>query len=996
MSNYLIISNINGDIKIFLSNLYNYINNIIRISKINVFVSGDVIYSLYYSDGDIKYYDYTNKIQNIEMLIKTLETNNVIRIECISNDKKIDIIPIEPSNFENSMLYNHYIFIIGNVFNVEKKDDLLFYLMQKFKKYMDKNFNIIINSNDIDYIQKYIDIKHINKYYELYSDFWSKNSDIVVAHRDIISNCVESLKKINKYKKDFNNEIINKINRANEYKKCIVSINTTIDQILELIYDTFKQKNNIYEKLYSEDNKDIRLIKEYFKNNKDIRLIEEYFKNNNENYMLDKYYDDKFINVYNKTLFELTTDNNDMLKIATFTILYKKIYYKIINLYNICKSLDNDFLDYIDRYHLTTDYINEVCNNKINIIKDAIDGKINNRYITLFNGNDLSYNLRLTKDDKNGQIIIQERIPKYKFDINDLIYCNYVIDEVEWPENIKKKICKAKLFKYYDLINNLAVKIRGVQDKNINKLLINITENIHKACDDMNSGYDKKHTVKYYDEHRNIFGVCIKCITNYIDKLVSKENNFISINSNNIKINNILQYFYKYYEYFYEKDYKNLDDIENPNYDMIKYKNGNLIIYASYDSSYDITLINNKLINRIKYMFVNKLNILHDIDKENMYNIYGQNKNVIYRYVKKAENIFVINKEYKLSMTFRWNNNIIDNYIYATKFKRRDFDVYMNNISNLYNDITYLQVLINNCIDFIQNPKYDTNKIIQCFLFIIYLYFSKINDSNYQIFNDSDKIFNDIGDMIKNNNIVYDNTQLVYKNISNEHKKILLNNIDKIITTFLNIDKDVMKQLYKKSELMHDNYKSYIDYMNFTEHDSYFIDESIEFTYQYIYSLMNTYSKLKYYKILQNYIDNVFSCVYMNNIDDIINIVDSCVNSIISQNEEIYYKIHKVAKAEYILIIKILSKIICHIPCLFIDLICNLKNNETDKIYNYDDDNNKITITKLNTSIDINPKLKNISKKYDINVQTINEQKIIDDYNITYDNDGNISFTIKP
>ena len=68
------------------------------------------------------------------------------------------------------------------------------------------------------------------------------------------------------------------------------------------------------------------------------------------------------------------------------------------------------------------------------------------------------------------------------------------------------------------------------------------------------------------------------------------------------------------------------------------------------------------------------------------------------RYVKKAENIFVINKEYKLSMTFRWNNNIIDNYMYATKFKQRDFDVYMNNISNLYNDITYLQVLINNCI----------------------------------------------------------------------------------------------------------------------------------------------------------------------------------------------------------------------------------------------------------------------------------------------------------
>ena len=107
-------------------------------------------------------------------------------------------------------LYN-YIFIIGNVFNVEKQDDLLFYLMQKFKKYMDKNFNIIINSNDIDYIQKYIDIEHINKYYELYSDFWIKKSDIVVAHRDIISNCVESLKKINKYKKDFNNEIINKI-----------------------------------------------------------------------------------------------------------------------------------------------------------------------------------------------------------------------------------------------------------------------------------------------------------------------------------------------------------------------------------------------------------------------------------------------------------------------------------------------------------------------------------------------------------------------------------------------------------------------------------------------------------------------------------------------------------------------------------------------------------------------------------------------------------------
>ena len=86
---------------------------------------------------------------------------------------------------------------------------------------------------------------------------------------------------------------------------------------------------------------------------------------------------------------------------------------------------------------LKTKDFGKVCS----IIKDAIDGKINNRYITLFNGNDLSYNLSLTKDDDNyGQTIIRERIPKYKFDINDLIYCNYVIDKVKWPDNIKKKI----------------------------------------------------------------------------------------------------------------------------------------------------------------------------------------------------------------------------------------------------------------------------------------------------------------------------------------------------------------------------------------------------------------------------------------------------------------------------------------------------------------------------------------------------------------------------
>ena len=119
------------------------------------------------------------------------------------------------------------------------------------------------------------------------------------------------------------------------------------------------------------------------------------------------------------------------------------------------------------------------------------------------------------------------------------------------------------------------------------------------------------------------------------------------------------------------------------------------------------------------------------------------------------------------------------------------------------------------------------------------------------------------------------------------------------------------------------------------------------------------------------------------------------------QIDSILNKIHKITKAEYILIIKILSKIIYHIPCLFIDLLCNLKDNDTDKIYNYTND--KITITGLKKDINIivnNPKLKELKKNGILDYDTYSNSqdqmyKYKNDYDITYENDGNISFTIK-
>ena len=39
--------------------------------------------------------------------------------------------------------------------------------------------------------------------------------------------------------------------------------------------------------------------------------------------------------------------------------------------------------------------------------------------------------------------------------------------------------------------------------------------------------------------------------------------------------------------------------------------------------------------------------------------------------------------------------------------------------------------------------------------------------------------------------------------------------------------------------------------MNFTNHDIYDVSTSVKFTYKNIYSLMNNYSSIKYYKLLQ-------------------------------------------------------------------------------------------------------------------------------------------------
>lgn len=1057
MLDYLIIGNINGNVEIFLTNLYKYICYIQKKSFKNfeVKIDNDVLYSLELIGKNIICYDHTNK-RDIDKLTNILTKNNVIEIRC----SDYTIIPINQIDFnEHSLISNSFIFIVGNVFNINKQDKLLFYLMEKFKLCMKEKFNIMINSNDIDYIQNYInDFNNIQKYYKLYSDYWESGNDIVVAHKDIIDNCVENLIQINEQKFTINkDDEYNKINRTNNYKKCINSINTVIDQLLDSIYKAFKAYDN-FNYIYTD--------KQYTSY---INLIEDYFKKIATYYNSDTYYNDEYINIYDvfgKIIHSLQNnfDYSKILYILKIKTLRKRLYYKIINLEKICEGLNDDFLDYIDRYNLTKDHIDNVCDIKIKLIKDIIDGKLTHRYINLFNSSDLTYQLKINNNTEQELIynqtsihnihkyntIIRQYIPKFSFDINDLIY--YDRDTKNKDDNIMdpyiNTLYRAKLYKYYTKFNDLAVKIIKMNNKNMFNFLKDINNNMlsHNMYDLYKKYLNQQKIQKI--NNKSIFYICIKIIRQYIYRIC---NNYKFENMKNVKIDNIFTFFYKYYKSFYEEEYNKLNNYknydhqyntqynidlqqinyinfkENENdqfdknyiYDMVKYKNGNLIIY-NYDSSRDITLTkkglwdntNKRKLPYYNYMFVNKLNILPIINKQEMLNSYRLTysliKSAFHNPEKNATNIYIINNnENRSFMTFKFeeeNHTITGNSLICdvkNYYSNNSYDDYMNNIYNLYNDITCLQILINNCIEFIQHPKYDKKQIIKYFLFIIYAYFSKINNSNYQIFNDSDKIFNDIGDMIKNNNnIVYDNTQLVYKNISDENKNISLNNIDKIINTFLNIDNDVMKQLYKKSELAHDDYKTYVTYMNYINHETYYTKEALKFTYKYIYSSMNNYSIIKYYKLLQDYIDNKASCMLnINTINTAIETMYLYVNQIIAQNEEIYYKIHKIAKAEYILIIKILSKIICHIPCLFIDLLCDLKDNKTDKIYNYAND--KIAITKLEKDIDIivhNPKLKELKNgTLENDIQINNQYQMYtyqNDYDITYDDDGNISFTL--
>ncbi len=872
MLDYLIIGNINGNVEIFLTNLYKYIYHIQKklFKNFEVKIGNDVLYSLEWIGKDIKCYDHTNE-RDIDKLTNILTKNNVIEIRCSG----YTIIPINPMDFnEHNLISNSFIFIVGNVLNINKQDKLLFYLMEKFKLCMKEKFNIMINSNDIDYIQKYInDFNNIQKYYKLYSDYWKSGNDIVVAHKDIIDNCVKSLIQINEQKFTINkDDEYNKINRTNNYKKCINSINTVIDQLLDSIYKAFKAYNN-FDYIYTDQQ-----YTSY------INSIEDYFKKIATYYKSDTYYNDEYINIYDVfgNIIHSLPNNSDyskILYILKIKTLRKRLYYKIINLKKICEGLNDDFLDYIDRYNLTKDHIDNVCDIKIKLIKDIIDGKLTRRYINLFNSSDLTYQLKINNNTEQESLIynqtsihkyntiIRQYIPKFSFDINDLIY--YDRDTENKDNNIMdpyiNTLYRAKLYKYYTKFNDLAVKIIKMNNKNMFNFLKDIKKDMLSS--NMYNRYKKYLNQQKIQKNNNksIFYICIKIIRQYIDRICNKHK---FENMNSVKIDNIFTFFYKYYKSFYKEEYNKLNNYKNYDYqyktqynyidqqqnnyinfkknendqfdknyiyDMVKYKNGNLIIY-NYDSSMDITLTkkglwdntNNRKLPYYNYMFVNKLNILPIINKQEMLNIYiltySLFKSAFHNPEKNATNIYIINNnENRSFMTFKFekkNHTITGNSLMCDvkDYSNNSYNDYMNNIYNLYNDITCLQILINNCIEFIQHPKYDKKQIIKYFLFIIYAYFSKIDDSNYKIFNNPNEIFTYIKMMIKNDNTLYDNTQLLYKIGFNKYKNIPLNEINKIIKTFLNIDNDVMKQLYKKSELAHDNYKTYVTYMNYINH----------------------------------------------------------------------------------------------------------------------------------------------------------------------------------
>ena len=133
MSNYLIIGNINGNVINFLRTLFKYLFIMnYHIHKLEVSINKNIIYSVEYDNNQLMLYDNTEK--DISKLIEMLQNNNIIRIQGFyKNGNSIDIIPIDQMDFKKSILKNYYIFIVGNVFNINKRDVLLYYLMNKFK-----------------------------------------------------------------------------------------------------------------------------------------------------------------------------------------------------------------------------------------------------------------------------------------------------------------------------------------------------------------------------------------------------------------------------------------------------------------------------------------------------------------------------------------------------------------------------------------------------------------------------------------------------------------------------------------------------------------------------------------------------------------------------------------------------------------------------------------------------------------------------------------------
>ena len=687
-----------------------------------------------------------------------------------------------------------------------------------------------------------------------------------------------------------------------------------------------------------------------------------------------------FIDIYNiYYILNKTFNNNDDINIIynsideSFVINTQLEYKEIYDLKNKYESIDMTTINQIEQkknYVINLSMLlfgYNIFGNLIDFNSIEFNNKYSNELIPKYNETYIAYKEKSIKSIYNNFINVICNIDKYMF-------------------NSYSKINGIEITNYFSKITNNNEKNIYVDSYNLNNL-INLYNSKNKSSltltDSLKKEYyimflNKTHIKEYYlklnNDENNISTIELisNSYKNVLDCLYVKERYWV-INSDSVEVKDVYTTLYNYilkylvsYEYITYENSKTIYD-ENTIYDI------NMIY--SYFISNDSDLIYDFIINNLsenrnsKNKFELKIgNIVFELDLCFKKNVYLLNE-TIFKLLYENNEITNYLYLYIEDSCLNENNdvwNIIDNN-YISKYNNSNNNYLELNIdTKLYqkNINEYLVPLFNNIYvdDSNKNIIYNMiqkNKIYNCkYILNEDNYFKEIDifDTLYSIYSDKTYFINNAYDTYEQSNKLSLNEKIEYfiKNDISTLYNILINN-------FTNLSNNIISE------------NLVIDYFN------NYKDEYLSTLVQAVSSIVT--NSIKIYE-LDNYLTSnslmsIFNNEYMieNNIGNDISINNMIYHKLLFLKEYNDYHLYNLLKMNDITLYSLSDDLSIGLNSFNDD---NVKYDESNNIYIYDNDGVTYAFYYINVNVDNSNYSFNILNDYNLNIMfnTINGNNI--------------------